>query len=56
METRVERREHSARSFEETNLRDMTAKDRADALDLRESEFEQRRRPGRQELMNTVTS
>ena len=33
METRVERREHSARSFEETNLRDaQTLKDRADAL------------------------
>ena len=41
-EKKVERRETSARSLGETNLRDaQTLKDRKDGLDLRESEFEQ---------------
>ena len=44
-ETKVERSETSVRSFAETNLRDaQTLKDRADALDLSESEFEQEKK------------
>ena len=47
-EKKVERRETSARSFEETNLRDaQTLKNREDALDLRESEFEQEKQTWR---------